>query len=204
MGLDMRTKKILLEETAKRYCWASKKEKTKIIDEFTATTGYNRKYAIYVLKNKAVLHTSVFNNVKKLSVKIINKPRKKRTVNFGKEISCLINRSSFEKLISHCAFQNIALLKCRFSLYLRNGGIHQTSQTDVCSLAEFIGMYEPYYGDDVRHEVIRLWEYSTWLCSKRLVVFIRDNLPIKSTLEQLSNCEKCRFPHFCNEVKKCI
>ncbi|WP_252722452.1 hypothetical protein [Treponema phagedenis] len=139
----MRTKKILLEETAKRYCWASKKEKTKIIDEFTATTGYNRKYAIHVLKNKAVLHTSAFNNVKKVSVKIINKPRKKR-------------------------------------------------------------MYEPYYGDDVRHEVIRLWEYSTWLCSKRLVVFIRDNLPIKSTLEQLSNCEKCRFPHFCNEVKKCI
>ena len=115
MGLDMRTKKILLEETAKRYCWASKKEKTKIIDEFTATTGYNRKYAIHVLKNKAVLHTSAFNNVKKVSVKIINKPRKKR-------------------------------------------------------------MYNPYYGDDVRHEVIRLWEYSTWLCSKRLVVFIRDNL----------------------------
>ena len=50
----MRTKKILLEETAKRYCWASKKEKTKIIDEFTATTGYNRKYAIHVLKETLI------------------------------------------------------------------------------------------------------------------------------------------------------
>ncbi|MEL3905325.1 MAG: hypothetical protein P1P63_09485 [Treponemataceae bacterium] len=60
MGLDMRTKRILLEETAKRYCWASKKEKTKIIDEFTATTGYNRKYAIHVLKNKAVLQLFFF------------------------------------------------------------------------------------------------------------------------------------------------
>ena len=55
---------VLLEETTKRYCLASKKEKTKIIDEFTATTGYNRKYAFHVLKNKAVLHTSNFNNVK--------------------------------------------------------------------------------------------------------------------------------------------
>ena len=46
----MKTKKKLTEETAKRYCTASRKLKTKIIDEFTATTGYNRKYAIYVSK----------------------------------------------------------------------------------------------------------------------------------------------------------
>ena len=93
MGLDMRTKKILLEETAKRYCWASKKEKTKIIDEFTATTGYNRKYAIHVLKNKAVLHTNAFNNVKKVSVKIINKPRKKeRLISARRYLASLTGR----------------------------------------------------------------------------------------------------------------
>ena len=54
MGLDMKTKK-LTEETAKRYCTASRKLKTKIIDEFTATTGYNRKYAIHLLKNTACI-----------------------------------------------------------------------------------------------------------------------------------------------------
>ena len=53
MGLDMKTKTKLTEETAKRYCTASKKNKTKILDEFIATTGYNRKYAIHVLKNSA-------------------------------------------------------------------------------------------------------------------------------------------------------
>ena len=35
------------------YCMADRKQKTKIIDEFTATTGYNRKYAIHLLKNSA-------------------------------------------------------------------------------------------------------------------------------------------------------
>ena len=39
MGLDMKTKQKLSEETAKRYCTANKKLKTKIIDEFSATTG---------------------------------------------------------------------------------------------------------------------------------------------------------------------
>ena len=38
MGLDMKTKKKLTGETAKRYCEAEKKHNTKIIDEFTATT----------------------------------------------------------------------------------------------------------------------------------------------------------------------
>ena len=115
MGLDMKTKQKLLEETAKRYCPASKNEKVKILDELTATTGYNRKYAIHTLNRTAKVHTTRFNNVEKAYVKIIKKPRKKRT-------------------------------------------------------------YIPYYGEDVRREIIHLWEYSTFLCSKRLVVFIRDNL----------------------------
>ena len=65
MGLDMKTKKKLTEETAKRYCMADKKHKTKIIDEFTATTGYNRKYAIHILKNSARIKITHFNNVEK-------------------------------------------------------------------------------------------------------------------------------------------
>ena len=78
MGLDMKTKKKLTEETAKRYCCAGKKQKSKIIDEFTATTGYNRKYAIHILKNAAKIKITHFNNVEKKSAQVITKQRKKR------------------------------------------------------------------------------------------------------------------------------
>lgn len=115
MGLDMKTKKKLTEETAKRYCTASKKNKTKIIDEFIATTGYNRKYAIHVLKNSAYVKVTHFNNVARQSVQVITKTGKKRK-------------------------------------------------------------YEKYYGQDVQQEVIRLWIFSMYLCAKRLVPSIRDNI----------------------------
>ena len=115
MGLDMKTKKKLSEETAKRYCTAGKKQKTKILDEFIATTGYNRKYAIHVLKNSAYVKVTHFNNVAKKSVQVITKTRKKRT-------------------------------------------------------------YKKYYGADVQEQIIRLWIFSMYLCSKRLVPFIRDNI----------------------------
>ena len=115
MGLDMKTKKKLSEETAKRYCTAGKKQKTKIIDEFIATTGYNRKYAIHILKNTAYVKVTHFNNVARQSVQVITKTRKKRN-------------------------------------------------------------YKKYYGQDVQQEVIRLWIFSMYLCAKRLVPFIRDNI----------------------------
>ncbi|QSH91737.1 transposase [Treponema medium] len=115
MGLDMKTKKKLSEETAKRYCTAAKKQKTKILDEFIATTGYNRKYAIHVLKNSAYVKLTHFNNVARQSVQVITKTRKKRN-------------------------------------------------------------YEKYYGQAVQQEVIRLWIFSMYLCAKRLVPFIRDNI----------------------------
>ena len=115
MGLDMKTRKKLTEETAKRYCTASKKQKSKIIDEFVANTGYNRKYAIHILKNTANLKITHFNNVEKKSVQIIQKTRKKR-------------------------------------------------------------IYEKYYGEDVKAEVIHIWIFSMFLCAKRLVTFIRDNI----------------------------
>ena len=111
----MKTRKKLTEETAKRYCTASKKQKSKIIDEFVANTGYNRKYAIHILKNTANLKITHFNNVEKKSVQIIQKTRKKR-------------------------------------------------------------IYEKYYGEDVKAEVIHIWIFSMFLCAKRLVTFIRDNI----------------------------
>lgn len=115
MGLDMKTRKKLTEETAKRYCTAGKKQKSKMIDEFVANTGYNRKYAIHILKNTAKIKTTHFNNVERKSVQIIQKTRKKR-------------------------------------------------------------IYEKYYGEDVKAEVIHIWIFSMFLCAKRLVTFIRDNI----------------------------
>lgn len=51
MGLDMRTKKSITKELAKRYQKARKKDKTKILNEFTTLTGGNRSYASWLLRN---------------------------------------------------------------------------------------------------------------------------------------------------------
>ena len=83
MGLDMKTKKKLTEETAKWYCTAGRKQKAKIIDEFTATTGYNREYAIHLLKNTACIKVTHFNNAAKQRIQVVTKTRKKRRYNFG-------------------------------------------------------------------------------------------------------------------------
>jgi hypothetical protein len=47
----MRNRKKLGEVQSKRYQRAGKKDKTKILDEFVAATGYNRKYAVHLLAN---------------------------------------------------------------------------------------------------------------------------------------------------------
>jgi len=54
MGLTMKEKKAVSKEIAKRYKKARKKEKGKILDEFTKLTNYTRCYASYVLRNWAV------------------------------------------------------------------------------------------------------------------------------------------------------
>jgi len=51
MGLDMKTRKIITTELAKRYQKASKKEKGKILDELTSLHSYNRSYASWLLRN---------------------------------------------------------------------------------------------------------------------------------------------------------
>ena len=51
MGLTMGEKKAVTRETAQRYRKAEKKGKRRILDEFTKTTGYHRKYAITLLTN---------------------------------------------------------------------------------------------------------------------------------------------------------
>ena len=51
MGLSMGKKKAVTNQIAARYRKAVKKEKGKMLDEFVALTGYNRKYAIWILSN---------------------------------------------------------------------------------------------------------------------------------------------------------
>ena len=50
--LAMRHKKAVSAETKKRYAKATKKEKTIILDQFTAITGYNRCCASQILSVK--------------------------------------------------------------------------------------------------------------------------------------------------------
>ncbi len=50
--LDMRQKKAVTKELKKRYAKAVKKQKGVMLDEFCATTGYNRCYASWILKIK--------------------------------------------------------------------------------------------------------------------------------------------------------
>jgi hypothetical protein len=50
--MSLKSKNELLEVVRPRYRKASKLEKQKILDEFTSATGYHRKHAIRVLKNK--------------------------------------------------------------------------------------------------------------------------------------------------------
>ena len=49
MGLDMKDRRALTNEVSKRYKNTGKKEQKQILDEFTANTGYTRKYAIHLL-----------------------------------------------------------------------------------------------------------------------------------------------------------
>jgi len=50
--MSLKSKNELVEVVRPRYLRASKLEKQKILDEFTSATGYHRKHAIRVLKNK--------------------------------------------------------------------------------------------------------------------------------------------------------
>jgi Integrase core domain len=49
--MSQRSKRELFAEVQPRYLKAGKAEKQKILDEFTASTGYHRKYAIRILKH---------------------------------------------------------------------------------------------------------------------------------------------------------
>ena len=81
--LTMRDKNKLTAEVQNRYGKASKKKKTVILDEFTATTGYNRNYAARILRLKAgkVIGYARMGGKK---IKYVIGKRKKKTKKKGK------------------------------------------------------------------------------------------------------------------------
>jgi hypothetical protein len=50
--MSLKNKHELLEAVCPRYLKASKKEKQKMLHEFTSATGYHQKHAIRALKNQ--------------------------------------------------------------------------------------------------------------------------------------------------------
>jgi len=49
--IEMKVREEISKAVVKRYKKSSKKEKGKILDEFTKITGYNRSYASWLLNN---------------------------------------------------------------------------------------------------------------------------------------------------------
>jgi len=70
--MNFQTNRELLARTAPRYREASRKKKTVILNEFIASTGYKRKYAIRLLCMREIP-----------SVKTIKRPRARY---YGKEV----------------------------------------------------------------------------------------------------------------------
>lgn len=65
MGLRMDEKRVITREVAKRYQKSSKKQKGRILDEFTALMGYNRSYASHIMSNwdrKIFLRDSIYSS----------------------------------------------------------------------------------------------------------------------------------------------
>lgn len=58
--MSLKARRELLAATASRYQQARKQEKSVILDEFTATTGYHRKYATTLLKNYSAQNDQQF------------------------------------------------------------------------------------------------------------------------------------------------
>jgi len=77
--LDLRQRKAITKELKTRYNKASKKEKAKILDEFTALTGYNRCYASCILKTlKEKVLGYIVTGGKRIKYVLGKKKKKKR------------------------------------------------------------------------------------------------------------------------------
>ena len=78
MGLTMKERKAVTRELFNRYKKAKKKEKGKILDEFTALTGYNRAYASYLLNRDGRTLKTSKNTVIKADARMKVKRQRRR------------------------------------------------------------------------------------------------------------------------------
>lgn len=93
--LTMKDKKKLTAEVQDRYAKAAKKQKGKILDEFTATTKYNRNYAARILRLKAgkvIGYASAGGRkIKYIIGKAKNKKRKRQRI-YGHDVFLALRR----------------------------------------------------------------------------------------------------------------
>jgi len=73
----MKQKQAITKELKNRYNRSTKKEKTKILDEFTALTGYNRCYASWVLKTREKVIGNIKAGGRKIKYVLEKKKKKK-------------------------------------------------------------------------------------------------------------------------------
>jgi transposase InsO family protein len=87
MELTMQERKALADVTSSRYRTGKRREKTVILNEFCQSTGYNRKYAISILRNAGKKQTRRING-RTVNVIITAKTRKKRlyTPYYGEDV----------------------------------------------------------------------------------------------------------------------
>ena len=76
--LDMRQRQAITKELKTRYNKTTKKEKAKILDEFTALTGYNRCYASCILKTRKEKVLGYITTGRKRIKYVLGKKKKKR------------------------------------------------------------------------------------------------------------------------------
>ena len=94
MRLTMKDKQKITEMQSKRYQRGGKKEKTKMLDEFTQLTGYNRAYGSYVLNNwgKRIYLTCGTERVVFVLGKRKKKIKRKREKSYGDDILKLLKK----------------------------------------------------------------------------------------------------------------
>ncbi|MDR1785498.1 MAG: hypothetical protein LBR23_03425 [Spirochaetaceae bacterium] len=107
MRLTMQEKRSLTDVTGPRYRTARKAEKTVILNEFCKSTGYNRKYAIGLLKHAGKTQTRRLGG-KTVKVKMTARTgRKRQTVPLGRydRASCGSLAGGYPGFICHNAFK---------------------------------------------------------------------------------------------------
>ena len=59
LTMSFKSKRELLNQVIPRYRESNRKQKNLLLDEFIASTGYSRKYAIRLLSSKKVFHINM-------------------------------------------------------------------------------------------------------------------------------------------------